>query len=74
LSDFKVEIQETNDFAHTILVLIGRLMKSKAKRDKIVSLMIFIPILLVYPLVFVVSKLVLSSYITTGYFVKAKKN
>ena len=74
LSDFKIEIQETNDFAHTILVLIGRLMKSKLRRDKIVSLMIFVPLLLVYPMVFIVSKLVISSHITTGYFVKAKKN
>ena len=74
LRDFKIEIQETNDFAHTILVLIGRLMKSKLRRDKIVSLMIFMPLLLVYPMVFIVSKLVISSHITTGYFVKAKKN
>ena len=74
LSDFKIEIQETNDFAHTILVLIGRLMKSKLRRDKIVSLMIFMPLLLLYPMVFIVSKLVISSHITTGYFVKAKKN
>ena len=74
LSDFKIEIQETNDFAHTILVLIGRLMKSKLRRDKIVSLIIFIPLLLVYPMVFIISKIVTSSHITTGYFVKAKKN
>ena len=74
LSDFKIEIHETNDFAHTIMVLIGRLMKSKLRRDKIVSLIIFMPLLLVYPMVFIVSKLVISSHITTGYFVKAKKN
>jgi len=74
LSDYKIEIQETNDFAHTILVLIGRLMKSKLRRDKIVSLMIFMPLLLIYPIVFIVSKIVASSHITTGYFVKAKKN
>ena len=74
LSDFKIEIQETNDFAHTILVLIGRLMKSKLRRDKLVSLMIFVPLLLVYPMVFIVSKIVTSSHITTGYFVKAIKN
>ena len=74
LSDYKIEIQETNDFAHTILVLIGRLVKSKLRRDKIVSLMIFMPLLLVYPIVFIVSKIVVSSHITTGYFVKAKKN
>ena len=74
LNDFKIEIRETNDFAHTILVLIGRLMKATLRRDKIVSLMIFMPLLLVYPVVFVVSKLVVSSHITTGYFVKAKKN
>lgn len=74
LSDFKIEIQETNDFAHTILVLIGRLMRSRFRRDKILSLMIFMSFLLVYPLVLVVSKLVVSTHITTGYFLKAKKN
>ena len=74
LSDFKVEIQETNDFAHTIVVLIGRLMKSKFRRDKIIGLMIILPIFLLYPIVYIISKLLISSHITTGYFVKAKKN
>ena len=73
LSDFKIKIQETNDFAHTIVVLVGRLLKSKLRKDKIIGLAILTPILLVYPIVFIISKSISCNNITTGYFVDAKK-
>ena len=74
LMDFKIETEETNDFFHTILVLIGRLMRAKLRRDKIVGMITFILLLALYPILFIVSKVVVSNHISTGYFVKAIKN
>lgn len=74
LRDFQVEIKETNDFIHTIMVLVGRLLRAELKRDKLVGLISFIFIISLYPILFLVSKVIRSNHISTGYFVKAIKN
>lgn len=74
LKDFKnVKIVQRNDYIHTIIVLISRLMKADSKSDKIIGAILFILTLVIYPLLFLLSKIVKSNDITTGYFVVAKK-
>jgi SAM-dependent methyltransferase len=74
LNDFNIEIEETNDFIHTILVLIGRLLRAKFKRDKLIGLIIFLLLLSLYPILFIISKALRTKDISTGYFIQAIKN
>ena len=74
LRNFKdVEIQNRNSYINTIVVLVARLMKADVKTDKIIGGILFLMILLVYPILYILSKLIKSNDITTGYFVVAKK-
>ena len=74
LKNFKdVKIIPRNNYIHTVIVLIARLMKADLKRDKIMGAILFCFILIIYPLLWLLSKSIKSDDITTGYFVIAKK-
>ncbi len=74
LKDFSdVKIVQRNDYVHTIIVLVARLMKADANSDKIIGAILFVVVLILYPFLWVLSKLIKSDNISTGYFVLAVK-
>ena len=68
-----VDIKERNDYIHTIIVLCFRLLLSEYKLDKLIGMFFGLIILMLYPILYILSKLIKSKNITTGYFCIAKK-
>jgi SAM-dependent methyltransferase len=74
LKNFKnLNIVERNSWADAIHVLIIRLVKEKKKSTKIIAPFLIIFSYLFIPLNLLLSKLISSDFITTGYLVTAKK-
>ena len=68
-----IRIRPRNDYLHTIIVLLARLLFADAKRDRIIGFFVFSFILLLYPILILVSKSIDSDNITSGYFITCYK-
>ena len=68
-----IKITERNDYLHAIMVLFARTIITSNKRNRLTGLVIFSAALLFYPLIWILSKLYVSTKATTGYISIAVK-
>ena len=69
----KIEIKERNSYIESINVLLIRLIQSKFISDKLIGLVFLILSFVLYPVTIILSLLIKSKNITTGYVCKAEK-
>ena len=69
----KIEIMERNSYIESINVLFIRLIQSKFISDKLIGLVFLILSFVFYPITLILSLLIKSKSITTGYVCKAEK-
>lgn len=68
-----IEIREKNDYIHSQFVITARMLVTETKRSIFGGCLLFLSALIVYPIIFIIAKLIDSNYSTTGYFIVARK-
>jgi len=69
----EIIIIRKNSYINSIVVLIARMLMTKSKQDKLIGIVLFLLTILIYPFIYLISKVVSSDQATTGYFVTAIK-
>lgn len=69
----KVDLKERNDYYASIYVLVARAMINKDRTQRYLGLLVFIYMLVQYPLFWLISKLHTNTKATTGYVVTSTK-
>lgn len=69
----EVKIRERNDYLHAIMVLFARCMVMTEKKDKLLGLIIFAGSLVLYPILWLLSRFFRNFKATTGYVTTARK-
>ena len=74
LEDYaSVQIQARNRYLDAIIVLIMRLFVSHHIQDKAIAILLMLAVITLYPLIWVINRIIISDAATTGYLTKCIK-